>query len=95
MTSYDPLRSSHAPAGNGHAPSYWAATAGTPPEDDGPLTADTDCDVVIVGAGYTGLSAALHLARDHGIAASVLEAGRWPGGAADAMAVSRGSAGGA
>ncbi|HEY5701301.1 MAG TPA: FAD-dependent oxidoreductase, partial [Gammaproteobacteria bacterium] len=32
-------------------------------------------EVAIIGGGFTGLSAALHLARDHGIEARVLEAG--------------------
>ena len=56
-------------------PSYWEDTAG--PEVTGwhPLERDETCDVAIIGGGYTGLSAAYHLARDHGIAARVLEAG--------------------
>ncbi|MFO1047132.1 MAG: FAD-binding oxidoreductase [Geminicoccaceae bacterium] len=36
-------------------------------------------EVAIVGGGYTGLSAAYHLAREHGIRAAVLEAGRSAG----------------
>ena len=36
---------------------------------------DIAADVAIVGGGYTGLSAAYHLAREHGIRAAVLEAG--------------------
>lgn len=39
----------------------WGATAEPAPEI-GPLQGDQDFDVAIVGAGYTGLSAALHLA---------------------------------
>jgi glycine/D-amino acid oxidase-like deaminating enzyme len=56
-------------------PSYWEATA--PGDDPGwaPLEGDAECDVAIIGGGYTGLSTALHLARDHGIDARVLEAG--------------------
>jgi len=53
-------------------PSLWHATA-TPAEPDAPLRADCDVDVAIVGAGFTGLSAALHLAR-HGAKVCVLEA---------------------
>jgi glycine/D-amino acid oxidase-like deaminating enzyme len=44
--------------------SLWFETA----EDDGPvrppLTASTDCDVVVVGAGFTGLWTAYYLLRD-------------------------------
>ncbi|HET6469426.1 MAG TPA: FAD-binding oxidoreductase [Geminicoccaceae bacterium] len=54
--------------------SYWAATAGAGPAF-GPLEGDLATEVAIVGGGYTGLSAALHLARDHGIEPVVLEAG--------------------
>ena len=50
------------------------ASAGAPPEDDGAITQDTDADVVIVGSGFTGLAAALFLAREHGIRATLLEA---------------------
>lgn len=71
---YDPLV--HATPGHGrsYAPTYWVASAGTPPPDDGPVTGDVDADVVIVGAGFTGLATALFLAREHGIKATVLEA---------------------
>ena len=55
--------------------SYWeAAPAGTSLAA-APLSADDRCDVAIIGGGYTGVSAAYHLARDHGIVARVLEAG--------------------
>lgn len=57
-------------------PSYWQESAG--PWDDtrcAPLDGDAEAEIAIIGAGYTGLSAAYHLARDHGVAACVLEAG--------------------
>ena len=56
-------------------PSYWEATA--PRDDPGwtPLEGDAECDVAVIGGGYTGLSTALHLARDHGVDVTVLEAG--------------------
>ena len=76
--SYDPKYDPIVDAGPGHnrdhAPTYWIGTAGTPPDDDGPVSGDMDVDVVVIGSGYTGLSTAIHLAKDHGIKATVLEA---------------------
>jgi glycine/D-amino acid oxidase-like deaminating enzyme len=75
---YDPRYDPLVDAGPGHnrdyAPTYWIGTAGTPPQDDGPVVGDIDADVVIVGSGYTGLSCAIHLAREHGVRPIVLEA---------------------
>ncbi len=73
---YDPLVAPDPGANRDYAPTYWAATAGAAPEDDGPVTADLDADVVIIGAGFTGLATALFLAEEHGIRATVLEANR-------------------
>ena len=73
---YDPLVAPYPGRGADYAPTYWVASAGAPPEDDGPITGDTDTDVVIVGSGFTGLATALFLAREHGIRATVLEANR-------------------
>lgn len=77
-SSYDPRYDPIVDAGPGHnrdyAPTYWIGTAGPPPEDDGPVSGDMDADVVVVGSGYTGLSTAIHLAKEHGIKAVVLEA---------------------
>jgi glycine/D-amino acid oxidase-like deaminating enzyme len=53
-------------------PSLWAATA-EPALDCPPLRGSTDTDVVIIGGGFTGLSAALHLGLA-GRQAVVLEA---------------------
>jgi glycine/D-amino acid oxidase-like deaminating enzyme len=71
---YDPLVTATPGAGRDYAPSYWVASAGTPPEDDGPVLQDFDVDVVVIGSGSTGMSTALYLAQDHGISAVVLEA---------------------
>lgn len=54
------------------SPSLWAATAAPAPETT-PLQGDAKADVVIVGAGYCGLSTALHLA-ERGVRVVVLEA---------------------
>ncbi|MET3890530.1 gamma-glutamylputrescine oxidase [Bosea sp. OAE506] len=56
------------------APSLWGATA-TPLRAFPPLQGDAQADVVIIGAGYTGLSAAHHLAQS-GLSSIVLEANR-------------------
>lgn len=71
---YDPLVAPDPGAGRAYAPTWWVASAGTPPADDGPVRGDVDADVVVIGAGATGMSTALYLAQEHGIAAVVLEA---------------------
>lgn len=71
---YDPMTDASVGRGSAYAPTYWIGTAGTPPADDGPVTGDMDVDVVVIGSGYTGLSCALHLAKEFGIKAHVLEA---------------------
>ncbi|MBX3493659.1 MAG: FAD-binding oxidoreductase [Parvibaculum sp.] len=59
---------------SGYPPSWYAATAAALPPLP-PLAGDETADVCIVGAGYTGLSAALHLA-ERGYSIVVLEAER-------------------
>jgi glycine/D-amino acid oxidase-like deaminating enzyme len=71
---YDPLVSPDPGRGSDHAPTYWIASAGTQPAHDGPIQTDTQADVVIIGAGLTGISTALHLAKEYGVAALVLDA---------------------
>ena len=77
-SSYDPKYDPIIDAGPGHnrdhAPTYWIGTAGAPPEDDGPISTDIDAEVAVVGSGYTGLSTAIHLAKDYGIEVVLLEA---------------------
>ena len=57
-----------------HAPSYYAATANPSPPRP-PLQGDVTADVCIVGAGFTGISAALEL-TERGFGVVVLEAAR-------------------
>lgn len=71
---YDPLHDKSPGQGQPYPASYWAAHAGPAPQDDGALREDIETDVVVIGAGYTGLSAALHLARDFAVQPLVLEA---------------------
>ncbi len=73
---YDPLAAPTPGHGQDYAPTYWAASAGPEPDHDGPVAADIDVDVAIIGSGFTGLACALFLAREHGIKATVLEANR-------------------
>lgn len=74
--AYDPLVENTPGNGQNYAPTYWVGTAGTPPEDDGPVSGDMDVDVAIIGSGFTGLACAIELAREYGIKATVLEANR-------------------
>jgi gamma-glutamylputrescine oxidase len=62
-----------------HAPSWYAATA-HPPPDHPPLRGETRADVAIVGGGYAGLSAALHLAQA-GLDVALVDAHRMGWGA--------------
>ncbi|MDH4124521.1 MAG: FAD-binding oxidoreductase [Gammaproteobacteria bacterium] len=55
--------------------SYWEATAPAAALDVSAIMRDDSCEVAIIGGGYTGLSAALHLARDFQADVRVLEAG--------------------
>lgn len=73
---YDPLFQTEPISGQEHCQSYWAATAGTGPEDAGSLTGEETCDVAVIGGGYTGLSAAYYLSRFYGAKVALLEANR-------------------
>ncbi len=62
-------------------PSYWEATAAENRLQGKSLQGLQTCDVAIIGGGFTGLSAALHLARDFNVDVRVLEAGHFGWGA--------------
>ncbi|WP_455271044.1 NAD(P)/FAD-dependent oxidoreductase [Rhizobium herbae] len=53
-------------------PNLWHATAPAAPET-GPLATDITVDVAVIGGGFTGLSAALHLA-EKGVSVAIAEA---------------------
>src|SRR6202789_3506257 len=61
-------------AGLGMAGSYYAATA-SPFAACPPLAGEVEVDLVVVGGGATGLSAALHAAKA-GLSVVLLEGGR-------------------
>ena len=56
-------------------PSYWESSADPVDLPGEPLESEESCDVAVIGGGFTGLSTALHLARDYGVDVRVLEAG--------------------
>lgn len=74
--SYDPLQADLPRSFQDYIDTYWKATAGEPPADDGPIVEDVDTDVAIIGGGYTGLSCAYSLAGQYGTKVLVLEAHR-------------------
>jgi glycine/D-amino acid oxidase-like deaminating enzyme len=63
--------------------SLWSATSGEPPLEAAPACGSLRADIVVVGAGYTGLSAALHLA-ERGMNVTIIEAGLVGAGASGA-----------
>lgn len=73
--------------------SLWEETAGDPVEcTDLAGEENVECEVAIIGAGVTGLSAAYHMARDSGVDVRVLEAGDvgWGGSGRNGGFVGRG-----
>ncbi|MEX2125162.1 MAG: FAD-binding oxidoreductase [Woeseia sp.] len=61
--------------------SYWEASAGDTRLAAKALVRDERCEVAVIGGGYTGLSAAYHLCKDHHTDTRVLEAGHLGWGA--------------
>ena len=73
---YDPLHDKFPGENVSYPTSYWADVSGVPPKDNGVLEQSIDADVAIIGAGYTGLSCAYHLAKYHNIKSVVVEANK-------------------
>lgn len=63
----------HDPKWDAAFSNLWAATSREPPPDCPPLRGEATADVLVIGAGYAGLSTAIHLA-DAGARVAVLEA---------------------
>ena len=79
MLASNPTRPSHSPVRPQGPNAYYEANAGPRPELPAAVGAHR-VDVCVIGGGYTGLSAALHLA-ERGARVVVLEAARVGGGA--------------
>ncbi len=69
---YDPLTKTYPKPWQGYPNSYWFSGLDTPIEN--PISRDLEVDIAIIGGGYTGLSAAYHLAKHYSAKVIVLEA---------------------
>ena len=76
-------------SGLGFADSYYLATA-TPAAGRPAISGDLAADVVVIGGGCTGLSAALH-AAERGLSVVLVEGGRIGWGASGAQPAARSS----
>lgn len=70
--SYDPLKDAHC-QGQEFAPSYWASTINLPTPTPS-MSSQKQCDVAVIGGGYSGLLTAYYLATEHHLDVCVLEA---------------------
>lgn len=71
---YDPMVDTRVCQQQPYPTSYWAAHTAIKPQQLKVLSNDISTDVVVVGAGYTGLSCATELAAELGREVTVLEA---------------------
>lgn len=73
---YDPLVDALPPSNQHYPNSYWSSIEGREKHATtcGVLQGHKQSDVVIIGAGYTGLSCALHLAENYNVECTIVEA---------------------
>jgi len=69
---YDPLVDNVPPSDQHQPDSFWVSDKSS--DGYSPLVGEHKTDVVIIGAGYTGLSCALNLAQQFGVECTVIEA---------------------
>ncbi|MBU2879431.1 MULTISPECIES: NAD(P)/FAD-dependent oxidoreductase [Aliiglaciecola] len=70
---YDPIVEPYPKSHQQYPDSYWAKSIEKFPETTS-LVNDIQADIAIIGAGYTGLSSAYHLAKKYGKSVVVIEA---------------------
>lgn len=74
-TAVTRLYSDHAYDRTGPVGSYWETTVDPARRAHAPLCGDATADVAVIGAGFTGLNAALRLVEAHDASVAVLDAG--------------------
>ncbi|MFC3032747.1 NAD(P)/FAD-dependent oxidoreductase [Pseudoalteromonas fenneropenaei] len=70
--AYDPITAPHC-QGQAYAPSFWSSTVALPTANAA-LQQNLQCDVAIIGGGFSGLLTAYYLASEHQLECAVFEA---------------------
>lgn len=71
--TFDPLKSPIPCSLADYPTSYWESTVTTPPPTEA-LKNDLKTEVLIIGAGFAGMSCAYHLQKQYGIQSTIIEA---------------------